>query len=168
MIGGGILFLKFQTVTIATLSGQVAYTGAVSDLTAQQVGFYHELQLKVKNVSRLDYMLMSRGKPRIVSSQEKELPSVVNLTITFKLITPTNTVLIFEPLKLGKGGVHNFTMIIGPDEGLSETGIFMLEITFHLVVTRPDGMVIVEVHRTIEITFTVPKGTVSMRERGWI
>ena len=110
-------------------------------------------------------MTMSHGKPRVTKSSPVQIPFVVNLTITFTLITPTNVTLSFEPLKLGKGGVHNFTLVIGPDEGLTGTGTFKLIITFKLTVTRPDGTKVLDLTRIIEVTFTVPKGSVSIRPR---
>jgi len=163
IVGGSIFFLQTQKVTIAILTGQVSYGGGTS-ITIQQVGFSHLLNLEVRNISRLEYFMTKRGTPRVTESRPVQLPNVVNLTIKFKLITPTNTALAFEPLKIGKGGTHNFELVIGPAEGLTSPGTFHLIIEFHLIVTTPTGTKVVDIQRTIEITFTVPKGTVSMRE----
>jgi len=167
IIGGGLLFLNMQQVTIAVLSGMTSVSGTfgTSEFRLQQVTFSPRVSMSVRNVSRLNYIMMSRGKPMITSSSEIQMPYVVNLTITFSLVTPTGKTLTFEPLKLGKGGVHNFTLIIGPDEGLTETGTFRLTITFSLKVTTPAGVTVVELTKIIEVIFTVPKGSVQVVPR---
>jgi len=167
IIGGVFLFLNMQQVTIAVLSGSASVTSVyeTEEVGAQQVFLSPHVSLKVRNISRFNYMTMSHGKPRVTKSSPVQIPFVVNLTITFTLITPTNVTLSFEPLKLGKGGVHNFTLVIGPDEGLTGTGTFKLIITFKLTVTRPDGTKVLDLTRIIEVTFTVPKGSVSIRPR---
>jgi len=165
LLGGVIGLLYVQKVTIAVLSGQVSYTGSSVGLEISQIRYLPLLNLEVRNISRLNYMLMTHGRPEVTESHPVKLPNVVNITIKFKLITPTNTVLEFEPLKLGEGGSHNFQLIVGPNEGLTTTGTFYLIIEFYLKVTTPQGLTIVEIHKTIEIAFTVPKGSVSIIEK---
>lgn len=166
IVGAIFIFLNTQQVSVATLSGQVSVspTYTTSDFSASQVSFAHALSLKVTSTSRLSYMLMPHGKPAITQSTISEISYVVNLTITFKLLTPTGKQIEFEPLKLGKGGIHNFTLIIGPDEGIETSGTFTLIVTFRLKVTTPAGVSVIDSTKTIQVSFTVPQGTVSIQE----
>lgn len=83
---------------------------------------------------------------------------------TINLLTPTGKQIEFEPLNLGKGGIHNFTLIIGPDEGIETSGTFTLIVTFRLKVTTPAGVSVIDSTKTIQVSFTVPRGTVSIQE----
>ena len=145
VFSGVFFYLETQNVTVAIVSGSTT----VSSLIA-------EVDVTVKNVSQLDYILMEKGKPKVTSSRPKETQNVVNLTISFTLKTPTGKELSFEPLKIGEAGEHNFELIIGPNEGLDETGEFKLTIKFHLKVTTPTGMLVAQQIITITVEFTVP------------
>jgi len=155
IFGGGFLYLKTQNVTIAIVSG----SATISSPTMVKMGpLVPQVDISVKNVSQLDYMLMKKGKPRVTSSKPTAMTNVVDLTIKFTLKTPTGTELTFEPLKIGEGGEHNFELIIGPNEGLQGTGNFTLTIEFHLKVTTPAGVTVTDLTKTITVTFTIPSG----------
>jgi len=155
IFGGGFFYLNTQNVTIVIVSG----SATISSPTMVKIGpLVPQVDISVENVSQLDYMLMKRGKPRVTSSEPTAMTNVVDLTIKFTLKTPTGTELSFEPLKIGEGGKHNFELIIGPNEGLQGSGNFTLVIEFHLKVTTPAGVTVVELTRTITVTFTIPSG----------
>ena len=145
VLSGVLLYLKTQNVTVAIVSGSATVSSLIP-----------EVSVTVKNISQLDYILMERGKPKVTSSRPEETQNVVNLTISFTLETPTGEKLSFEPLKIGEAGEHSFELIIGPNEGLNETGEFKLTIKFHLKVTTPTGMLVAQQIMTITVEFTVP------------
>jgi len=148
IFGGMLIYLKTQNVTVALVDG----TATISSLSVK-------VDVSVENVSQLDYMLMlDKGKPKVTSSKPEEIQNVVNLTISFTLKTPTGKELGFEPLKIGEAGKHNFELVIGPNEGLDETGEFKLIVKFHLKVTTPTGMLVAQQIITITVEFTVPAG----------
>jgi len=121
------------------------------------------LDAKVMEMTMLNYMMTQRGKPQVSGSKPVEMPDVINLTIIFRLTTPTNKTLEFEPLKLNKGGVHNFTFYIGEDDSISGEGTFKLKIIFKLTVTTPNGKTVVDIDRTITVYFELPEKTVSIK-----
>lgn len=155
IFGAGFLYLKTQNVTIAIVRGSATIS---SPTMVKIVALTPKVGILVKNISQFDYMLMKKGKPRVTSSEPTAMTNVVDLTIKFTLKTPTDAELSFEPLKIGKGGKHDFELIIGPDEGLQESGTFTLTIEFNLKVTTPAGTPVVELTRTITVTFTIPSG----------
>ncbi len=135
-----VYFLFVNKVRIVVIEGGVEITQA-GYITLQVPRMLPSADVSIKDVPYINYKTAtSKGKPTVTRSNPVELPGVVELTITFKLTTPTGTILEFEPLKLGAGGVHNFTLIVGPDESVSGNGTFTLEITFQLSVTPPAGL----------------------------
>ncbi|MHA1721488.1 MAG: hypothetical protein ACTSXW_00240 [Candidatus Baldrarchaeia archaeon] len=157
IFGSGFLYLKTQKVTVAIVSGSSTITPPA---TVKIEVLSMQIDVSLENISRFDYMLMKGGKPKITSSKPIETVNVVNLTIEFKLRTPADTGLSLGILEIGKGGKHSFELIMGPGEGLKGSGNFTLIIKFHLKVTTPAGMTVVELSRTITVTFTVPSGEV--------
>lgn len=124
VVYGGASVGAFQTV--ATL-----------EESQEAVPFVAFADVRFETRSYISYVTAGgKGKARVTQSRPLDV-GVVELTITFRLKTPTGHVLEFEPLKLDKGGVHNFTLILGPDEGVSGNGTFYLEIHFKLRVTPP-------------------------------
>ncbi len=147
-----------QKVEVAIVKGWITVMGgSKSVLSLCQVGgaisHHEDANVIVKNISRLEYA-RNHGRPRITASKPEDI-GVVNLTIKFTLITPTNHTISFEPLKIGKGGTHNFTLVIGPDEGLT-SGRFRIVIEFFLQVTTPAGITIWRISITIVRSFEVP------------
>ncbi len=157
VFGSGLLYLKGQKVTVAIVSGS---TMVSSPVAVKVEALSIQVDASLKNVSRLDYLLMRKGKPRVTSSEPTEMVNVVDLKIEFKLKTPTGTELSLGILEIGKGGRHDFELIVGPNEGLKGSGNFTLIIEFHLKVTTPAGITVVELTRTITVTFTIPSGEV--------
>ena len=158
---GVIYILGFQKETVAVVQGSVTVSRSGSgNYELLLYGMLVNVEARFENIPLYSYMTMERGKPHITASKPTEMPDVVNLTILFRLTTPTNKTLEFEPLKLGKGGVHNFTLIIGKDEGLDGTGTFKLEIVIKLKVTTPNGVTVVDKEKVITVFFELPERTV--------
>ena len=143
-----VVICMFQPVRIVEVSGSVSILpigGSSSGLhinqgTEMPVSVDRHASYEIKLAPWISYA-MTHGKPKISESKPQELGvGVVDLTIKFTLVTPTKNI-SFEPLKLGKGGVHNFTLVLGPDEGIS-TGKFKLVIEFYLKVETPAGITI--------------------------
>lgn len=165
IFAGSVYYLGFEKATVLVVSGSVSVGrsgGEIFELT--QYDMTTRVQAEVRQMAMFNYMMTQRGRARVTGSNAVELPDVVNLTIIFRLTTPTNKSIEFEPLKLGKGGVHNFTFIIGESEGVSGDGTFKLEIVFKLRVTTPNGITVVDMERTITVLFELSEKSLQVQE----
>ncbi|MGQ4892808.1 MAG: hypothetical protein ACP6IP_10030 [Candidatus Njordarchaeia archaeon] len=160
-----IAYISMQEVRVLSLSGSVSINRQAGGyLYLLDYGFEQKVNAKIVKMYRLSYTASNHGKPKITRSKILEMPDIVNLTIVFSLTTPSNKTIMFEPLKLGKGGVHNFTLVLGPDEGVSGNGRFNLTIMFSLKVTTPAGITIVEIHKAINVVFQISGKNVEIFE----
>lgn len=155
--------LLLRPVQVVEVNGSVSISPTkvkVLLLNMKQVGIPINVDKRVscecKNISWITYTL-NHGKPRITKSSPQDLGgNVVNLTIKFLLVTPANKTIEFEPLQLGKGGRHDFQLILGPDENIT-SGKFKLVIKFYLEVRTPAGITIGPIELTpVELEFEVP------------
>ncbi len=159
----GAIFYGTQKLDVLTVKGSVSVSSqALTEFGLLQYGMMPSVNAEFREMMRFNYMLAQPGKPKVTGSKTLNLPDTVELTILFRLETPTNKVLEFEPLKLGKGGVHNFTIYLGPNEGIVGEGTFNLTIVFKLRVKTPAGLTIVDMERVISVTFDVASKNVKV------
>lgn len=107
------------------------------------------------NVVKLSYLEYATSRKRSVSERQTTATDIVTVKITFNLETPTGTNLTIGEFDLAGEGFKEFNLVIGPNEGLTESGTFTLTIEIYLK-AQPIGIPVVELTKTIERTFTVP------------
>jgi len=125
-----------------------------SDIGLQQV------QIVVGSQSSYEYAL-SRVTGRIETSESgSNTPADVQITIEFTLTTPSNQTIIFtlNPGQMQGTGEKQVSTVLGPDEGISETGEFHLTIIISVQVTPPtsDTPVVDLELNPVNHTFTIP------------
>lgn len=114
--------------------------------------FAKNMQIVVTKVSYIEYTFFGR---RSVSEQEKMSADIIDLEVNFILQTPTGTNLTIGQFDLTGEGFKDFNLVVGPNEGLEESGEFILFIEINLSVNPPAGPSL-ELNKTIEETFEVP------------
>jgi|GEM_PF-3040628 hypothetical protein len=137
----------YPMVTVAKINVTLEVTHSSSyDVSAKN------MQIVVTKMSYIEYTFFSR---RSVSEHEKMGADIINLEVNFILQTPTGTNLTIGQFDLTGEGSKDFNLVVGPNEGLEESGEFILFIEINLNVNPPAGPPI-ELNKTIEGTFEVP------------
>jgi len=158
LLGAVIGYLGAQQVQIAVLKGCVLISEYSPDVSIKQQPFMYGLSIRILEISLLEYMTTRHGKPIITKSTSTQLPYIINLSITFELVTPTNKTLMYEPLTIDKGGLHNFTLTLGPDEKVKEKGRYKLIVAFKLIIYDIKGQEIINIAKTVRVIFAIPEG----------
>jgi peptidoglycan hydrolase-like amidase len=142
-----LLVGAYPTVTVAKISSTLKVSkSSPYDVTEEKV------LIKVARISYMDYTFSNR---RSVNEREKDKADIVTLEVIFDLSTPTGTNLTIGQFDLAGEGFKEFNLVVGPNEGLTESGTFVLFIKIHLTVKPPTGFKM-ELTKTISKTFEVP------------
>ncbi len=157
-----VVIYMIQPVKVIEIKGNVSIFPTAGGIIIFQVpelpvNVQKSATYEIKEIPRASYMVDKR-RPRVTESHPQDIDmNVVNLTIKFLLIVPSaNKTVEFEPLRLREGGSHKFSLILGPDEGVT-SGTFKLIIKFWLLVTTPAGATIGPIELTpIELEFEIP------------
>jgi len=145
------------TFTLNTSGGistsAIAYTAEVY-IAQGPINAETSLEIDVREMASYEYQTVDREK---VSEQGITASDVVDLVIEIYLETPTGTQVKVSEFNLDGHGFRTIEQIIGPDEGITETGTFKLLITFSITVTPPSPVApTTHFEKTIEQEFTIP------------
>lgn len=118
------------------------------------------VEIREKTMTSYEYMIaQSEG---LVSTSEGESSSsaLVDITMTFNLITPNGQELsfTFDPQDLQGTGVKHIIVLLGPEELNNEKGTFSLSITISIKITPPvfDAPVVDMTLDPVNLEFEVP------------
>ena len=160
LIIAGLTYLMVVKTKVVEIDGSVKVSSLGTSEIRIQWSMTPSVSAQVKEIPMLQYYISNRGKLKS-SSSTVSTPEVVEIYIYFKLITPANKTIEFEPLSLKGAGEHTFNTIIGPNEGLEE-GLLKLVFEFNLKVKTPTGLNVVEL--LIRVSLDVNTETAEVSE----
>ena len=141
------VFMYGFTVNTAEIDMSIGLSSSdglsTSSIETQQTSSYSLSNFNVvaneKTISAYEYVFSKLDGIADVSEEGSEGTEVVNILITFDLITPSNNLLSFSfnPQGLEGQGLKNVMVSLGPDELKGEVGTFYLTITISITVTLP-------------------------------
>lgn len=113
-------------------------------------------QSSVASVSVYNYMAMKAGGTFQTSEQSISNTEVAKITISLVLTTPSGTnVTVTNTNTQGGIGTRSHTVVLGPGEGVRQSGTFLLTINISVDITTPAGVQVSSLSLTMTKTFVV-------------
>jgi len=138
------VFMYGFTVNATEIEMEIGLSsGGLSTSSSQEPPSYDlssfNVIAKEKVLSAYEYFFSRLGDGYEVEQEGSAGTEIVDILITFELITPTNLTLSFEfnPLGLGDQGLTAIMVLLGPEETNGELGTFYLTITITVTITLP-------------------------------
>src|SRR5437667_5508033 len=101
-------------------------------------------------------MAMKAGGTFQTSDQSISNTEVAKVTISLTLTTPSGTNVTVTNSNIQGGiGTRSHTVVLGPGEGVRESGTFTLTIKISVDITTPAGVSVTSLSLTMEKSFTV-------------
>jgi len=113
-------------------------------------------QSSVASVTVYNYMAMKAGGTFQTSDQSISNTEVAKVTISLTLTTPSGTNVTVTNTNIQGGiGTRSHTVVLGPGEGLQQSGKFLLTINISVDITTPAGVQVSSLSLTMTKSFTV-------------
>ena len=114
-------------------------------------------QSSVASVTVYNYMAMKTGGNVQTSDQGISNSEVAKISISLTLTTPsgTNTTVTVSNIQ-GGIGTRSHTVMLGPGEGVRQSGTFLLTIKISVDITTPAGVSVTSLSLTMTKSFTIP------------
>ncbi len=114
-------------------------------------------QSSLAQVTVYNYMAMKIGGTVHTTDQSVTNTQVAKITIELKLKTPSgqNTTVSLTNIE-GGIGTREHSVILGPGEGVRESGTFTLTINISVQITTPTGVSVTSLSMSMSKSFTVP------------
>ncbi len=113
-------------------------------------------QSSVASVSVYNYMAMKAGGTFQTSDQSISNTEVAKITISLILTTPSGTNVTVTNTDIQGGiGTRSHTVVLGPGEGVRQSGTFLLTINISVDITTPAGVQVSSLSLTMTKTFIV-------------
>ena len=139
-----------MSIGLSSSDGSISYSSdslyTSSSIELQQTPTYDLSSFNAvaneKTINAYEYFFSRFGDNVEVSEESNGGTEVVNIFITFSLITPSNNSLSFSfsPQGLKGAGLKMIRILMGPDELKGEVGTFQLTITISIIVTLPSPL----------------------------
>ncbi len=113
-------------------------------------------QSSVASVTVYNYMAMKAGGTFQTSDQSISKTEVAKVTISLTLTTPSGTNVTVTNTNIQGGiGTRSHTVVLGPGEGVRQSGKFLLTINIGVDITTPAGVQASSLSLTMTKSFTV-------------
>jgi len=113
-------------------------------------------QSSVASVTVYNYMAMKAGGTFQTSDQSISNTEVAKVTISLTLTTPSGTNVTFTNTNIqGDIGTRSHTVVLGPGEGVKQSGTFLLTINISVDITTPARVQVSSLSLTMTKSFTV-------------
>ena len=137
---GGFM-VNVATVTFSETSGSLTATTP---------------QSSVASITVYNYMAMKAGGTFQTSDQSISNTEVAKVTISLTLTTPSGTNVTVTNTNIQGGiGTRSHTVVLGPGEGVKQSGTFLLTINISVDITTPAGVQVSSLSLTMTKSFTV-------------
>ncbi len=113
-------------------------------------------QSSVASVTVYNYLAMKAGGTLQTSDQSISNTEVAKITISLMLTTPSGTNVTVSNSNIQGGiGTRSHTVVLGPGDGVRESGTFTLTINISVDITTPAGVSVTSLSHTMTKSFTV-------------
>jgi hypothetical protein len=113
-------------------------------------------QSSVASVTVYNYMAMKAGGTFQTSDQSISNTEVAKVNISLVLTTPSGTNVTVTNTNIQGGiGTRSHTVVLGPSEGVRQSGTFLLTINISVDITTPAGVQVSSLSLTMTKSFTV-------------
>lgn len=152
-----------MVVAVALVAPAVAYGGFMVNVAtvtfSETTGSLTATtpQSSVASVSVYNYMAMKAGSTFQTNDQSISNTEVAKITFSLTLTTPSGTNVTVTNTSIQGGiGTRNHTVMLGPGEGVRQSGTFLLTINISVYITTPAGVQVSSLSLTMTKSFTVP------------
>ncbi len=134
-------------VSVAT----VTFSETTGSLTASTP------QASVSSTTVYNYVALKMGGTLRTSDQAVSANEVARVTIALRLLTPSGQNVTVSVLNIQGGiGTREHRIVLGPGEGVRQSGVFLLTINISVDITTPAGVNVTSLSLSMTKTFTVP------------
>jgi hypothetical protein len=155
-------FLIIAIVVVALVAPALAYGGFMVNVAtvtfSETTGSLTATtpQSSVASVTVYNYMAAKAGGTLQTSDQSITNTEVAKINISLVLTTPSGTNVTVTNSNIQGGiGTRSHTVMLGPGEGVRQSGTFTLIISISVDITTPTGASITSLSLTKETSFTV-------------
>lgn len=142
----------------------VGSTARLADLQPSQIPSYivgiSNAKVDVISMSPHEYIIARSSGRTQVGGEENGDGAIVDITITFELVTPSNKTLTFVITPGNDQGIggRDVIILLGPEDGVLEEGEYYLTMTITIKVTPPrfTEPVVDMVIDPVDLVFTIP------------
>jgi hypothetical protein len=155
-------FMIVAIAVIALVAPAVAYGGFMVNVAtvtfSETTGSLTATspQSSVASVTVYNYVAMKAGGTFHTSDQSISNTEVAKITISLVLTTPSGTNVTVTNTNIQGGiGTRSHTVALGPGEGVTQSGMFLLTINISVDITTPAGVQVSSLSLTMTKSFTV-------------